>query len=139
MTALYSIVRLIGVTGCTVLALLAYYEGIPGIRDIPGTAHIPIVREFIAGRVEKVAAERVAAATAGLVARSELIAARSRAAELERQIDINKKLAESASRQAQAARIDADRAREDLERKIANDRDPDISRWRQRDLDRLRE
>lgn len=139
MTALYSIARLIGVTGCAVLALLAYYEGIPGIRDIPGTAHIPIVREFIAGRVEKVAAERVAAATANLVARSELTAARSRAAELERQIDINKKLAESASRQAQAARIDADRAREELEKKIANDRDPDISRWRQRDLDRLRE
>lgn len=110
MTALYSIARLIGVTGCAVLALLAYYEGIPGIRDIPGTAHIPIVRDFIAGRVEKVAAERVAAATADLVARSELIAARSRAAELERQIDINKKLAESAARRG-AGREDRCRSR----------------------------
>lgn len=46
------IVRQIGFAGCALLLLLGHYEGVPGLRDIPYVTSIPVLREFIAGRVQ---------------------------------------------------------------------------------------
>lgn len=138
MSVLLAIARYIGVAGCAVVALLVYYEGIPGVRDIPGIRYVPIVRDLAVGRVEKEKAEAVKTATADLVDRAELVAVREKADEFLRQINIMKRLAEAAEKKAVEARLEADRAREELEKAIAEDTDPDVSRWRQHDLDRLR-
>ncbi|TCN17297.1 hypothetical protein [Sinorhizobium americanum] len=66
------IVRQIGITGCALLFILAFYEGVPGIRDVPFVDRVPFVREFIVGRVKLGAGKAAAAATEVLVARSEL-------------------------------------------------------------------
>lgn len=139
MTILVAIARYLGVAGCAVVALLIYYEGIPGLRDIPFASSIPVVRDLVVGKVEKAAAEAVEKATANLVARAELTTAEAKAAELGRQLDIMKRMADAAQKQAAAARVEADRAREALEKAIEDDRDPDDSRWSQHDLDRLRQ
>ena len=136
---LLAIARYLGVAGCAVVILLVHYEGIPGLRDIPGAAHLPIVRDLLVGKVERSAAEAADKATANLVARSELTVARARADELQRQLDVAKRLADAAQKEAATARVDADRARETLEKRIEEDRNPDDSRWRQHDLDRLRQ
>lgn len=138
MSILLAIARYIGVAGCAVVALLVYYEGVPGLRDIPGVRYVPIVRDLVVGRVEKVAAEAVETATADLVDRAELVAVREKAEEFLRQINIMKRLTAEAEKKAVEARLEADRAREELEKAIADDTDPDVSRWRQHDLDRLR-
>jgi len=121
-----------------VVALVVYYEGVPGLRDIPGVQHIPIVRDLVVGQIEKEKAEAVRTATADLVDRAELVAVREKADEFLRQINIMKRLAAEAEKKAVEARLEADRAREELEKAIAEDTDPDVSRWRQHDLDRLR-
>lgn len=136
---LLAIARYLGVAGCAVVALLVYYEGIPGVRDIPGIAHLPVVRDLVVGKVEKAAAAASEKATANLVARTELTAAQAKANELRRQLDIAKRLADAAQKQAIAAQGEADSARETLEKRIEDDRNPADSRWRQHDLDRLRQ
>ena len=138
MSILLAIARYIGVAGCAVVALVVYYEGVPGLRDIPGVQHIPIVRDLVVGQIEKEKAEAVRTATADLVDRAELVAVREKADEFLRQINIMKRLAAEAEKKAVEARLEADRAREELEKAIAEDTDPDVSRWRQHDLDRLR-
>ncbi|MBN9033315.1 MAG: hypothetical protein BGO05_05550 [Rhizobiales bacterium 63-7] len=134
---IFTVARQIGVVGCVVLGLLAYYEGIPFIREIPFVDRIPVVREMIVGRV---AAERTKAADAareGYVKRVELIAAKAEASELRRQAEENAAMAEAARKQAATARVAADAARQALEKRIAQDNDPDSSRWSQHDLERL--
>ncbi|APG88024.1 hypothetical protein SAMCCGM7_pC0826 (plasmid) [Sinorhizobium americanum CCGM7] len=66
------IVRQISITGCALLFILGFYEGVPGIRDVPFVDRVPFVREFIVGRVKLEAGKAAAAATEVLVARSEL-------------------------------------------------------------------
>lgn len=56
MTAVIFAMRQIGLTGCVILALLAYYEGVPGLRDIPYLDRLPVARDLLAGRVAKQAA-----------------------------------------------------------------------------------
>jgi hypothetical protein len=139
MTILLAIARQLGLVGCAVLGLLAFYEGVPGVRDIPGLSSIPLLRDLTVGRVKIVADQAVRDATAGLVNRSELVTAQQRADELDRQLKQNAEFAKAAQRQLDQARTDADAAREALEKSIAEDTDPDISRWTSRDLERLRQ
>lgn len=136
---LFAVARYLGVAGCAIVFLLIYYEGIPGLRDVPGVARIPVVRDLVVGKVEKAAAEAAEKATTNLVARAELTAAKAKADELQRQLTVTQRLAEAAQKQAAMARIDADRARETLEKRIEEDLDPRDTRWHQHDLDRLRQ
>ena len=133
------LVRQLGAIGCIVLGMLAFYEGVPALRDIPGVASIPMVRELIAGRVATVAADAAERARAGLVALAELAAAQARADKLAAELAANARLADEARRQAVAARIEAQLIRSELEKRIAEDKDPSISRWTERDLERLRQ
>ena len=139
MTILMALARYLGVAGCAIVALLIYYEGVPGLRDMPFVSHIPIVRDLVVGKVDRAAAEAVEKATATLVARAELSTAQAKADELRRQLDIMKRMADAAQKQAAAAQVEADHAREALEKALEDDRDPDDSRWSQHDLDRLRQ
>lgn len=139
MTIVAAIARYLGVAGCAVVALLIYYEGIPGLRDLPFVEHIPIVRDLVVGKVDRASSAAAEKATSNLVARTELAAAQAKADELRRQLDIAHRLADAARKQAIAAQGEADSARETLEKRIEEDRNPDDSRWRQHDLDRLRQ
>ncbi|MEY9829817.1 hypothetical protein ABIA25_001632 [Sinorhizobium fredii] len=139
MAALVSwIIRQIGITGCIVLVLLGFYEGVPGLRDIPFVDRLPLVREFIVGRVKLEAGKAAAAATEGLVARSELKTALAKAAALEQQIRINKRMADAALKEAERSRRDAETATKELEARIAQDTGDDGCTWTDRDLEWLR-
>lgn len=132
------IARQIGVTGCVVLVLLGFYEGVPGLRDIPFVDRLPFFREFVVGRVKLEAAKAAAAATEGLVKRSELTAAKARAAALEEQIAISRRMAAAALRQADADRRERDQAERELEARIDADRknssgDDGCGTWTDRD------
>ncbi|WP_132075966.1 hypothetical protein [Sinorhizobium americanum] len=132
------ILRQLGITGSIVLLLLGFYEGVPGLRDIPFVDRVPFVREFIVGRVKLEAAKAAASATEGLVARSELKTAKARAAALEEQIRINRRMAEAALQEAERSRRDAETATKELEARIAEDTSDDGCTWSDRDLEWLR-
>lgn len=139
MKAVLWIVQQIGAVGVVFGLTLAYYEGVPGLRDIPGSTHLPIIREFIVGRVRMERAKAAEAATEGMVSRFEKQRLQARAEELQRQIDIISRRAEEARAQALSAENETEQSRKRLERKVEGDNDPNISRWRQLDLDRMRE
>lgn len=61
MTAL-SILRTLIAAAPVILAMLAYYEGLPVIRDAPFLDRVPVLRELTVGRVASYAADAVAAA-----------------------------------------------------------------------------
>lgn len=138
MAALLWILRQLGITGCVVLALLGFYEGVPGLRDIPFVDRLPLFREFIVGRVKLEAAKAAAAATERMVERSEMKAAQARADTLERQIIFMRMMMDAALKQEErerAARNDAERK---LEARIAEDTGDDGCTWTDRDIEWLR-
>lgn len=132
------LIRQIGITGCAVLLLLGYYEGVPGLRDIPFVDRIPVIREFVAGRVATASADATARATKDLVDRVKLTAAEARISVLELQIKIHRQMAEAERRQADRARQQAETARRELEAKIADDTTDDGGAWSARDDEWLR-
>jgi hypothetical protein len=75
-----AIIGRLGLAGCAVVLALAYYEGIPGFNRLPFLDRVPLLREFVIGRVEL---ER-RAAVAGMVSAAELAALRAQLAEAER-------------------------------------------------------
>lgn len=77
MQVLFELLRAIGPTGCMFLAMLGFYEGIPGLNRIKVLADIPIVGDIALGRVEL--AKR--SAVEGMVARAELVALQATADE----------------------------------------------------------
>ncbi|MGO7560563.1 hypothetical protein ACC754_14055 [Rhizobium johnstonii] len=131
-------VQAIGPVGLTILLMLGFYEGVPGLRDIPFAGKIPVVREFIVGRVELERGKAADAAREGYVARSELTAARAEAERYRLQAVQNSIFAADARRQAADAASRLNQKLSEQEKESANDTDPDVSRWRQYDLDRLR-
>lgn len=70
MQVLFELLRAIGPTGCVFLAMLGFYEGIPGLNRVTALAAIPVVGDIALGRVEL--AKR--SAVEGMVARAELVA-----------------------------------------------------------------
>ena len=138
-TLLASVARVLGPTVCTALGLLAWYEGLPGLRDMPFIDRVPVVRELIVGRVQIEKARAVDAALEGYVTRAELAASQARAAELERQARIATFAASAAQQQAATARADAEAARVALEEAISNETDDRAARWGEYDLERLRQ
>jgi predicted ATPase with chaperone activity len=82
-----AVIRALGVPLCIFLVMLAYYEGVPVLRDIPFADRIPVVRELIAGRVPTERAKAAAAAREGYVVEARATAAEAKAAELQRQVN----------------------------------------------------
>lgn len=68
MTILYAIARYLGFGGCIAIALLAYYEGIPGASRIPFLSSVPIIGDLTTGKVHSYAADQVKLATAAQTA-----------------------------------------------------------------------
>lgn len=87
MTIVTTIIRTLGLPICAILLLLAYYEGVPVLRDIPFADRIPVVRELITGRVATESAKAATAARAGYVLLAEKTAAEAKATELLRQVN----------------------------------------------------
>lgn len=131
------IVQQIGTVGVTILLMLGYYEGIPGLRDIPFAGQLPLLREFIVGRVELERGKAAGAAREGYVARSELAAAKAEAERYRLQAVQNAIFASEARQRAEEASSRLKDKLSEQEKANASDTDPDVSRWRQHDLDRL--
>lgn len=130
-------IQAIGAVGMTIIIMLGYYEGVPGLRDIPFAGKIPAVREFIVGRVELERGRAADAAREGYVARSELTAAKAEAERYRLQAVQNAIFAADARREAEDASARLKRKLSEQEKLNDEDTDPGVSRWRQYDLDRL--
>jgi hypothetical protein len=130
------IVKFFGPVVVTAALIIGYYEGIPGLRDIPFIGRVPVIREFIVGRVEIESGKAAAAAREGYVARTALTAAQAEAERYRIQAIQNAAFAEQAREQAKTANAERDRDLGDQEKKNDADTDPEVSRWRQYDLDR---
>lgn len=137
MTIALTILHRLGITACLIIGLLVFYEGIPGLNRIPILGAVPIVGDLAMGRVAIVRDQAVKEATAGLVSRVDVAVAQARAAELERQIKRNSEAALAAHKQAEIALANAKAARTELERRIANEKDPHAARWGVYDLERV--
>jgi hypothetical protein len=85
MGAVLIVLRALGLPACIIIGMLAYYEGVPGLRDIPFADRIPVVRELITGRVATESAKAATTARAGYVLEAEKTAAEAKAAKLERE------------------------------------------------------
>lgn len=88
MNFISSIIRLIGLPAVIIIGLLAYYEGVPFLRDIPFIDHIPVVRELITGRVASEAAKAADKAREGYVLQAQAIAAQAEADKLKRDLAV---------------------------------------------------
>jgi DNA-binding transcriptional regulator YdaS (Cro superfamily) len=133
------VVKFFGPVVVVAAIIIAFYEGVPGLRDIPGISYVPVIRDFVVGRVQAQRALASEAAVEGYVSRTELKAAQAEAARLKKQADDNARFAADAHKQAAVARLERDRALSQTEKDSAEETDPNISRWRQPDLDRLSE
>lgn len=136
LSIIFGIVKFFGPVVVTAAIIVGFYEGVPGLRDIPFIGSVPVIREFIVGRVEIESAKAAKVAKEGYVARSELTAAKAEAERYRIQAIQNAAFAEQAREQAKTANAERDRALADQEKINAEDKDPDVSRWRQYDLDR---
>lgn len=86
LTIVLSMLRMLGLPACIILGFLAFYEGVPLLRDIPFADRIPVVREIVAGRVATERAKAAQEARAGYVVEQRATAAEALAKELQRQI-----------------------------------------------------
>lgn len=66
MTIIATVIKAIGLPATVIIALLAYYEGVPGASRIPYASSIPIIGDLATGRVHAYAADQVAIATAAV-------------------------------------------------------------------------
>jgi hypothetical protein len=128
------IIRTIGLPACIVIALLVYYEGIPGASRIPFLSSVPIVGDLTTGRVHSFAADQVRLATADLVASAELTAARSQLAREQALRRIADEAALEARDRAVAALKARTLAERELEARIAADSGSDGATWTEGDI-----
>jgi hypothetical protein len=122
-------------SGGAILLLLAYYEGVPVLRDIPFADRIPVVRELIAGRVATERAKAATDARAGFVALSEKTALEAQLAKEQRDRLVASQLYDEALKRATAAAEANRKANERLENIINGDTSADGSYPSQSDLD----
>lgn len=92
MTILVAILRALGLPLVIVIGFIAYYEGIPFLKDIPFADRIPVVRELLTGRVQSERAKAADTARSGYVLLSEKIAAEAEAAKLKKDADATAKV-----------------------------------------------
>ncbi|MEH7903983.1 hypothetical protein V7794_22570 [Rhizobium laguerreae] len=145
-----AISRIIGLGGVIAVALLIYYEGIPGAHRIPFITRVPIIGDLTAGRVHTYAAEQVRLATAAakqqcdgrvekLVSQSELTAANGKLAELQRQIAAMNQAQAAFQKQAAADQQSLKVKNEQLEKAIAQDAGGSGCTWTPDDLQWLQD
>lgn len=138
MSFVFWVIKFFGPVAVTLVCTIGYYEGVPALRDIPYASKLPLVSWFIVGRVELERAKAAEAAREGYVQRAELTAAKAEAERYRTQSIQNALFADEARRQATTANAKLAAELAGQERKDEEDTDPDVSRWRQYDLDRLR-
>lgn len=148
MLAILGIVtRLIGWGGVAFVALALYVFGIPGASRIPFLPSIPIVGDIVAGRMATYAADQVKLEKQGferekdqLVSKFELSATKA-ALEKERALRASADLALSESRKRNDIAVAQAQARaEEIERlRGIADKDPDLSKPNERDIQWLKE
>ena len=134
-TFLIALLKQIGLTGCVVLALLVFYEGIPGASRIPFLPSIPVIGDLTTGRVHSYAADQVAAEkkrcdqrVRSMVSTAEYEALKA-TVERERQLrELAQRLTREAAARATEAIRNRERALDDLESRIAADTG-DGCRW----------
>ncbi len=134
-----TILQRIGITACLIIGIIVFYEGIPGLNRFPIIGAVPIVGDIVAGRVAIVRDQAVKDATAEMVSRVEMKVAQARAAELERQMKRNSEAALAAHKQAEIALANAEAARTELERRIADEKDKRAARWGTFDFERMQQ
>lgn len=132
------IMKQLGLAGCAIGALLIFFLGLPWIGGIPFIGHVPLIGDIATGYVERERRAAVADATKDMVAASRLATTKAELLKLQRELAF----AESKAAAAEAQKLAADTVYsakiEALEKQINADDDPDISRWTERDFDRLR-
>lgn len=133
MTILLAVARYLGFAGCALIAVVFYYEGIPGASRIPYLSSIPLLGNLTTGRVHTYAAEQVRLATSQMVTNFERDALASQLAEEKRRRLIADQLTTEASKRAEAALRAKSQAEAELEARIAADTSPDGGRWTEED------
>lgn len=129
---------MIGAAAASAILIVAY-EGVPIIRDIPLIGWLPIVGDLATGRVQREADKAVKAATAELVARSELTALNAQLKEIERQRQAADVAATAARARAEQAQKETKDALAKLDAAIAADAGPDGCAFTDDDLEWLRQ
>lgn len=137
MGVLALVVRTLGLPVCIVIGLLAYYEGVPFLRDIPFADRIPVVRELITGRVATEKAKAASAAREGFVALSEKTALEAQLAEEKRLRLLASQLYDEARKRATAAAVAKKVANENLNKTIHGDDSSDGAVWTDSDIEWL--
>lgn len=99
-----AIIRAVGLPACLVIGLLVYYEGIPGAYRVPFLSALPVIGDLATGRVHAHAADQVRQATAGLIAKAEIVALQ---AKLDAQQWIAARSAEAAREAARRLSVEA--------------------------------
>lgn len=134
MTAIFTwLLRTIGITGCALIAVVFYYEGIPGASRIPYLSSIPLLGNLTTGRVHTYAAEQVRLATSQMVTKFERDAIAAQLSEENRRRLIADQLTTEAAKRAEAALRAKSQAEAELEARIAADTSPDGGRWTEED------
>tara|TARA_R110002020_G_scaffold21450_2_gene72845 strand:+ start:2406 stop:2825 length:420 start_codon:yes stop_codon:yes gene_type:complete len=134
MVVISTIIRAIGLPACIVIGLLAFYEGVPGAHRVPFLSSVPVIGNLVTGRVHAYAADQVRLATAGLVAKAELTAAKAQLArERELRLAADKAATEARNRALAALRLKQD-AQKALEERISKDTGKDGAVWTEEDI-----
>ncbi|MGO6707586.1 hypothetical protein [Rhizobium johnstonii] len=103
----------------TIIIMLGYYEGVPGLRNIPFAGKIPVVREFIVGRVELERGKAADAAREGYVLLAEKTAAEAQVVEMERQRNAAAQASEEHRKRLEASQAAEQSAKDTLEQEIS--------------------
>jgi hypothetical protein len=135
----YAALRAVGPTVLAVVALLAFYEGIPGAHRVPFLSSVPVIGDLATGRVHSYAADQVAIEKAkcnervrAMVSTAEYEALKAQI-ERERQMrELAQRLTREAAARATEAIKERERAMDDLESRIAADT-ADGCRWTEED------
>ncbi|MCA2377591.1 hypothetical protein ATU3C_12605 [Agrobacterium genomosp. 3 str. RTP8] len=108
MTIIAAIIRILGLPVCAIIALLAFYEGVPVVSQIPYIGSIPVIGGLAVGEKRRFADEQVRIAKADTVTRFELVAAQ---AQLDRERAL-RAAADEAATEARNRAVAALRAKE---------------------------
>lgn len=131
-------IKQLGLAGCAIVLILVYFLGVPWGDRIPFIGHVPFVGDIATGYVERERRQAAVAAKKGMVSTAQLAATKAELLKLQRELDF----AEQQAASAMARKLAADAAYtakiDELEMQINEDDDPDISRWTERDFERLR-
>lgn len=137
MPVILGILKLLGPTVCTAIAIILYYEGIPVIDRLPYIGNVPFIGDLAIGEKRSYAATQVKNATANMVKQAELDVANALLKKAQDEAAFNAAVAEAARKQADNAAVEAKKANDELEKRIAQDTSDDGCTVSDTDLDWL--